>query len=103
MITSGAIQGLWLVARLLRAQGNTVLVEDPMHRGLIEVLARADYTITGVRADAWGMETARLAQRSQPEHVAFAYVTPSHQYPLGACCPSKGDRRSYDLPKVPAV
>ncbi|CAK7034142.1 MAG: HTH-type transcriptional regulatory protein GabR [Desulfovibrio sp.] len=92
MITSGSTQGLWLVSRLLRRENSVVVVEDPVHRGLMEVIAKTGHSIRGIQVDAYGMNTAALAVSSgagfdvgQP--VAFAYVTPSHQYPLGGILP----------------
>ncbi len=84
MITSGSTQGLSLVARLLYRQGAEVAVEDPVHTGLVEVVARAGYIIRGIAADDDGMETSRLDPSSP---VAFVYTTPSHQYPLGGILP----------------
>jgi Transcriptional regulators containing a DNA-binding HTH domain and an aminotransferase domain (MocR family) and their eukaryotic orthologs len=85
MITTGATQGLRLVARLLGRPEALAIVEDPVHRGLVEVIARAGYAVEGVAADAHGMDTARL--RDLPGRIAdrcaFVYVTPSHQYPTG--------------------
>ena len=89
MITSGSTQGLWLVSRLLSQKNATVLVEDPVHIGLVEVIARVGHTVRGIRVDEYGMDTAALP-RLEPcatEPIAFAYVTPSHQYPLGGILP----------------
>lgn len=85
MITTGATQGLRLVARLLHRPDALAIVEDPVHRGLVEVIARTGYAIEGIAADAQGMDVCRL--QSLPEQTArrcaFVYVTPSHQYPTG--------------------
>lgn len=89
MITSGSTQGLWLVARLLHREGAAALVEDPVHRGLVEVVARSGYRVRGIRADEYGMDTGLLPSFNpeDAERVAFVYVTPSHQYPLGGILP----------------
>lgn len=88
MITSGSTQGLWLVSRLLRRENSVVMVEDPAHRGLIEVITRAGHTARGIQVDAYGMDTSALAASLDAEKsVAFAYATPSHQYPLGGILP----------------
>ena len=85
MITTGATQGLRLVARLLRQPGSLALVEDPVHRGLVEVITRAGYTVEGIAADAQGMDTLQLHHlpHDRAARCAFVYVTPSHQYPTG--------------------
>ena len=85
MITTGATQGLRLVARLLSRPNALAIVEDPVHRGLVEVIARAGYAVEGIAADAQGMDTGQLQYLSEQKaaRCAFVYVTPSHQYPTG--------------------
>lgn len=85
MITTGATQGLRLVARLLSRPNALAIVEDPVHRGLVEVIARADYEIAGIAADAQGMDTGLLHRlpKQTLDRCSFVYVTPSHQYPTG--------------------
>ena len=85
MITTGATQGLRLVARLLNRPNALALVEDPVHRGLVEVIARAGYTVEGITTDAQGMDAEQLRNISEASasRCAFIYVTPSHQYPTG--------------------
>jgi Transcriptional regulators containing a DNA-binding HTH domain and an aminotransferase domain (MocR family) and their eukaryotic orthologs len=89
MITSGSTQGLWLTSRLLRRENEPVLVEDPVHTGLVEVIARAGHTVQGIRVDEHGLDTAALPPpcTDAGSGFAFAYVTPSHQYPLGGILP----------------
>ena len=84
MITSGATQGLSLAARILYRNGARALVEDPVHKGLVEVLSRAGYDVAGIRTDDDGMDTSRLDGTDSP---ALIYTTPSHQYPLGGILP----------------
>lgn len=81
MITTGATQGLSLIARALGCSGKKVLLEDPTHSGLREVICMAGCQIEGIPVDEQGMCTGRLPDS---EDVAFIYVTPSHQYPLGS-------------------
>lgn len=85
MITTGATQGLRLVARLLHRPDALAIVEDPVHRGLVEVISRAGYAIEGVAADVHGMDVGRLQYLPEQtaQRCAFVYVTPSHQYPTG--------------------
>ncbi len=85
MITTGATQGLRLVAHLLSQPDSLALVEDPVHRGLVEVITRAGYTVEGIAADAQGMDTRQLHHlpHDRAARCAFVYVTPSHQYPTG--------------------
>lgn len=89
MITSGSTQGLSLVARLLRKKGDVVFVEDPAHTGMAAVVTRAGLRMQGIGVDEQGMDVSALQKfiaAPRPD-VAFAYTTPSHQYPLGAILP----------------
>lgn len=89
MITSGATQGLRILARLLRRRGQRVLAEDPVHAGLREVLEVTGLCVEGVPVDDRGMDTGLLpsAEDARRSGVAFVYVTPSHQYPMGGILP----------------
>ena len=85
MITNGATQGLRLVGRLLHRLDAVALVEDPVHRGLVEVISRGEFSIEGIAADAQGMNVSLLQNLPEQtaQRCAFVYVTPSHQYPTG--------------------
>ncbi|MFI0513124.1 PLP-dependent aminotransferase family protein [Streptomyces sp. WSLK1-5] len=75
LVTSGAIQGLALLTRVL--EGGTVAMEDPglpFHR---EVVRRAGGRVVPVRVDALGVEVDDLRD------PAAVVVTPAHQYPTG--------------------
>jgi GntR family transcriptional regulator/MocR family aminotransferase len=82
MITSGAQQGLDLVARLLLDPGDKVWMEDPGYAGLRGAITAAGAEITPVPVDADGLVVAAGIERA-PDAV-LAAVTPSHQYPTGA-------------------
>lgn len=84
MITTGATQGLSLLARLLHREGKKVLVEDPSHPGLRAVITAAGCVVEPIAVDEKGMLADRLWQHENP---AFIYVTPSHQYPIGGVLP----------------
>lgn len=91
LITSGSTQGLSMIAGLLGTADGTVLIEDPSHAGLREVIAMAGCRLEGVPVDALGLDTGRL---EPGRNVDFIYTTPSHQYPLGGILPI---RRRLDL------
>ena len=81
IVTSGSQQALDLGARVLLDAGDTAWVEDPGYFG-----ARGAWTAAGVRCasipvDAEGLNVAH-GESSAPE-ARMAYVSPSHQYPLG--------------------
>lgn len=84
VITSGYVQALALLARVLRAAGTTAIaMEDPgllFHR---DVVRRAGLTVLPLPVDDDGARAADLprAGRGRPGAVV---VTPAHQYPTGA-------------------
>ncbi|MDB6000557.1 MAG: hypothetical protein JWP52_2256, partial [Rhizobacter sp.] len=70
-----------LIARLLGDPGQTAWVEEPGYWGIGRVLAINGLKTQAVPVDAEGMNPALAARGAAPR---FAFVTPSHQYPLGA-------------------
>lgn len=79
IIVGGTQDGLNLVARLLVEEGSTVVVESPCYQGAAYVFECFGADLYPVPVDADGINTARLPDMRNP----VAYVTPSHQYPLG--------------------
>ncbi|NEN82648.1 PLP-dependent aminotransferase family protein [Paenibacillus elgii] len=84
VITSGATQALSLVSKLLLSPGDEVIMEDPITCDIQAMFQAQGATIRFVPVDEHGMQTALLPQASSPQ---FAFVTPSHQYPLGGALP----------------
>jgi GntR family transcriptional regulator/MocR family aminotransferase len=82
LVVSGAQQALDLVARLLLDPGDPVWMEDPGYYGARMAFAAAGARQVPVPVDAEGLEVA-AGERAEP-HARLAYVTPSHQFPLGA-------------------
>ena len=83
VITSGTQQGLHLASQVLLGAGDQAWVENPAYRGITALLdstGRRDAMVR-VPVDADGIDVdagIRLAP-----HARVAFVTPSHQYPLG--------------------
>jgi GntR family transcriptional regulator/MocR family aminotransferase len=83
IVVNGSQQGLDLCARLLLDAGDRFVMEDPGY-----LMARRAFAATGAAAvpiavDKDGLETERLAKIT----ARLAYVTPSHQFPLGGVMP----------------
>jgi GntR family transcriptional regulator / MocR family aminotransferase len=81
MIVSGSQQALALSARALLAPGDAAWLEDPGYPGARDALLVADARIVPVPVDEDGLDVAAGIARAEGARVA--YVTPSHQYPLG--------------------
>jgi len=79
VVVNGTQQALSLLARVVLDEGDRVVVEDPGYALASQCFAAQGATLHPVRVDAEGLCTA-----SFPQHkVKLAYVTPSHQFPLG--------------------
>ncbi len=80
-ITNGSQQGLFLLAQLLLKPGSRVLMEDPGYPGARNAWSHAGAMIVPARIDEDGIE---LPTKPHPK-MSLIYVTPSHQFPMGAC------------------
>ncbi len=81
IVVAGGQQGLDLVARVLLDPGDPVWVEDPGYRGARDVLQAAEARLVHVPVDAEGLDLAAVPTGDSAARLA--YVTPSHQFPLG--------------------
>ena len=80
VITSGAQQAISLCAQLLVERGDGVAVENPGYRAAGHAFALAGGKLHGVPVDGEGIDCQVL---NTLQGCRVAYVTPSHQYPLG--------------------
>lgn len=87
IIVGGCQDGLNLVARLLVEQGAPVILESPCYQGAAYLFESFGARLFPVPVDEKGIQSDRLPEIRN----GTAYVTPSHQYPLGATLPL--DRR----------
>lgn len=81
VVTSGTQQGLYMAGRVLLARGDPVWAEDPAYPGLTAVLDDLDMRTHRVPLDEQGFDVE--AARSAAPDARAAFVTPSHQYPVG--------------------
>jgi GntR family transcriptional regulator/MocR family aminotransferase len=81
IITGGTQQGLYLAARVLLLAGDSVWAEDPAYPGLTAVLNDFDIRTHRVPVDRQGIDVEQGIDACPDARAAF--VTPSHQYPLG--------------------
>ena len=81
MVVNGSQHALGLAARVLLDPGSPVWIEEPGYEFLREALTLSGSRLVPVPVDCEGLSIAagmKLAKRARA-----AYVTPSHQYPLG--------------------
>src|ERR1700722_1675677 len=82
MVVSGSQQALDITARVLLDPMNGVFVEEPGYQLQRTVLIAAGSHLLPVPVDRDGMDIAKGIERHGDARAAF--VTPSHQYPLGS-------------------
>lgn len=80
VVTSGAQEALNLIARLILAPGDTVVVEDPGYAAAAQVFEAHGARLRPGPVDAEGLDAAALDGLSP----RLVYVTPAHQFPTGA-------------------
>lgn len=81
IITSGSQGGLHLAARVLLNPGDRAWIEDPGYLGARAALLASGAEIVPVPVDAEGLNVQAGIARAADARVA--YLTPSHQFPLG--------------------
>jgi len=81
IVVSGSQQALELSARVLLDPGSRVWIEEPGYRLAADVLALAGCHLVPVPVDGEGLDVAAGIARCRKARAAF--VTPSHQFPLG--------------------
>ncbi len=82
MVVSGSQQALEITARVLLDPGDSVWIEEPGYLLTRSVLLGAGCRLVPVPVDEDGMDVASGIRRGRKARAAF--VTPSHQYPLGS-------------------
>ncbi|MGE5604381.1 MAG: PLP-dependent aminotransferase family protein, partial [Bacteroidota bacterium] len=80
IVTSGAVQGMSLISRLLLTPDQPYVLEYPLHQKIKELFEISGAKLHFVPVDENGLRTQDLPKNINP---ALIMVTPSHQYPLG--------------------
>lgn len=81
IVVSGSQQGLDVLARTLLDPDDLAAVEDPGYLGARAAFRAAGATLRAVPVDDEGINISSPAASSRD--IRIAYVTPSHQFPLG--------------------
>ena len=80
VILAGAQLALNLALRLLASQGDEIVVENPCNQGAAYLFESHRMRLTPIAIDRNGIDAAAVAATD----ARLAYVTPSHQFPMGA-------------------
>jgi GntR family transcriptional regulator/MocR family aminotransferase len=78
IVVEGAQAALHLTAFVVAQGGQRVAIEDPCYQNARAIFSAHGLALHGIAVDDDGMRTSDL-----PDGAALAYVTPSHQFPLG--------------------
>ncbi|MGY4352527.1 GntR family transcriptional regulator/MocR family aminotransferase [Bradyrhizobium sp. GM7.3] len=81
MLTSGTLHALRIVLSAILKPNDQVWCEDPGYPAARKTIAHCGYRAVSVPVDAHGMRVAK--GRAAAPSARAAYVTPSHQFPLG--------------------
>jgi GntR family transcriptional regulator/MocR family aminotransferase len=81
LVTSGSQQALQICAQVLLNPGDQLFIEEPGYPGARLAFTSAGVQLIPVPLDDDGIITEKLSARRKLGRAA--YVTPSHQYPLG--------------------
>lgn len=81
MLTSGTLHALRIVLSAILKAGDQVWCEDPGYPAARKTIAHCGYRAVPVPVDEHGMRIAK--GRTSATSARAAYVTPSHQFPLG--------------------
>jgi GntR family transcriptional regulator/MocR family aminotransferase len=81
MIVSGSQAGIELTARVLLEAGSPVWLEEPGYFGIQNALRLSGARMIPVPVDDEGLVVSAGIERAP--RVRAAYVTPSHQFPMG--------------------
>ncbi|WP_332461354.1 aminotransferase-like domain-containing protein [Paenibacillus tianjinensis] len=83
LITSGALQGLQLIALGLLPRGSTILLEKPSYLYSIHAFQSAGVKFSGLPMDQGGLLTGRIAAEALRTKAAMLYTIPSFHNPTG--------------------
>jgi 2-aminoadipate transaminase len=83
LITTGARQGLTLVARAVLRPGDVVACESPTYMGMIEALRATGATVMPVDVDADGFNVSALEQLLRGHEVRLVALQPRGHNPTG--------------------
>ncbi len=99
LITTGSLQGLHLVGRVLLDHGDTIVTEAPTFMGALSTWEHTQPRYLTVRVDEHGMDVDQLAAALDKSHQApkFLYLLPTFQNPSGVSLSLERRKRLLEL------
>ncbi|MEH7464057.1 PLP-dependent aminotransferase family protein [Bacillus thuringiensis] len=83
LITSGAQQGIDLIAQTLLKSGDKVIVESPCYGAAIDVFVNKGIEVIPIELDEQGIRSDLLDEICQKEKPVLLYVNPAFHNPTG--------------------
>ncbi|MCL2397810.1 MAG: PLP-dependent aminotransferase family protein [Defluviitaleaceae bacterium] len=98
LITSGATQGIELVAKVFCNEGDTIITENPTFIGSLNSFGSYNANVVGVEMEFDGMNMEKLEEAlKQEKNVRLIYVIPNFQNPSGWTMSLAKRKRLYEL------
>lgn len=97
LITTGAQQGIDLVAKVLLDPGDVVVVESPTYLAAVQTFAAYEARLVSVPGDDDGIELAGLERAFERHRPALLYLVPEFQNPKGSSLASARRPRVVEL------
>lgn len=88
-ITTGAQQGVDLIARALIRQGDVIYMERPSYTGAIGSFTSHGAILIDIPMDMEGMDPNALENLVRKKHPRLVYIMPNYQSPTGLCYSNK--------------
>lgn len=93
VITSGFIESMRLIAKLLKDKYKYFGIEHPGYHIARKVFAEYGYNMEYIKVDSKGVSMETLSNSK----AQILYITPSHQYPTGVSIPIANRHKLLDL------
>src|ERR1700691_6037350 len=103
LVTSGCQQAFDLIQRVLAANGETVLIEDPVYPGLRNAFLRGGARVIGMPVGREGVDVDSLGVLLEKEKPRLMVLTPNFQNPMGTSLPVESRRTILTLAKRAGV
>ncbi len=84
IITTGAIQAVFIAAKMLLSAGDQVITENYLNNGIRKIFSGTGAEICPIPVDEQGIKADLISNDARPRLI---YITPSHQFPLGGTLP----------------
>lgn len=89
LVTSGAQQAIRVLAQALLEPGQTVLLENPTYRGMIEVMRFAGVRVIGIPSGRDGVDVDALGDIARKHKARLALLQSTVQNPSGSVLPAR--------------